>query len=79
MPATRFCFFKFVLVLALAMLVFNFGNEFIHFLPLVRSGQVADVFRGLLIMGSVLMAANVIIFFLQAVRTPFHVLSVQQP
>ena len=36
--------FNLGLVLVLVMLLFTFGNEFIHFFPLVLNGQVADVF-----------------------------------
>lgn len=54
------------LVLALAMLLVKFAKEFIHFVPLVFTGEGGDVIIGLLSLIDVVMVANLLIIIVFA-------------
>lgn len=54
------------LVLALALLMVKFGEEFIHFAPLVFTASGSDVIIGLLSLIDVVMVANLLIIIVFA-------------
>lgn len=54
------------LVLALALLLVKFAKEFLHFVPLVFTGEGGDVIIGLLSLIDVVMVANLLIIIVFA-------------